>query len=367
MILVAQTVGLFIELLAYSLWKCFLFLLRLFGFASFYSKLFPTKENPYQSGILWMIKWALTIGPFLVGLYSGSFYLASQLYQNRIDIIENRANAIFPLLGIRNPPVQESTDQDINSKTKATNSTTPDNKNILKKKVSDKKDTLSVRNAALAKIPGIQNMQAPQKPLFWDYRSIYDSLLSVCDYHEAEEKRRENRKGEHDPSWFKWIDKILDKWVEVKQKERLQTECKPYVEIVDQLRETIEILKDDLNYVNLGGADLQGANLIYANLQRTKLQVANLRKADLGGADLQGAFLQKANLEDANLQWAKLLGARLTGANLEGANLEEAYHLSCGQVNSVKSLDSNTKFPKYLEVKIINQNKWTCDYVGKKN
>jgi len=60
----------------------------------------------------------------------------------------------------------------------------------------------------------------------------------------------------------------------------------------------------------------------------------------------------------------KLKGADLFQANLEGAYLFGAKNLSCEQVMSVKVLNKKTRFPDYLEVKIIGKNEWTCERVG---
>jgi len=94
--------------------------------------------------------------------------------------------------------------------------------------------------------------------------------------------------------------------------------------------------------------DLRGANLIEASLQG-----ANLKRANLNSTNLQGATLYLAGLR----------GADLREANLERANLENTKHLTCEQINSVKSLNNRTNFPDYLEVEITGENKWTCKRV----
>jgi hypothetical protein len=92
-------------------------------------------------------------------------------------------------------------------------------------------------------------------------------------------------------------------------------------------------------------ADLEGANLFMADLRKADLLGANLGKAKLIMADLEGA-----NLFKADLRKAKLLGAK---------------NLTCKQINSVKSLNEETKFPHYLEVKITDDNEWTCKEIKK--
>ena len=72
---------------------------------------------------------------WLIGIYIGFFGVASQRYENRIDIIENRANAIFTQLS------------------------TPQHK------------------SALARIPKVQNMSCPQKPELLRPVTVFESLF----------------------------------------------------------------------------------------------------------------------------------------------------------------------------------------------
>jgi hypothetical protein len=85
-ILVAQTVRLFIEWLVYSLWKCFLFFLRLFGLVFLFKKFFPD-DNKLPTGFIW-----------LIGLYSAIFGITSQIYENQLDRLENRASILITAL-----------------------------------------------------------------------------------------------------------------------------------------------------------------------------------------------------------------------------------------------------------------------------
>ena len=84
---------------------------------------------------------------------------------------------------------------------------------------------------------------------------------------------------------------------------------------------------------------------------------------DLREADLQEANFERARLDYANLRNANLTGADLTGADLTGADLQKVKNLTCEQISSVKSLDKETKFPDYSEVKITGENQWTCKEV----
>jgi uncharacterized protein YjbI with pentapeptide repeats len=117
----------------------------------------------------------------------------------------------------------------------------------------------------------------------------------------------------------------------------------------------ITLIRADLPWAYLFGANLQGADLRGANLEGANLGGANLYGADLGGADLYGADLREAHLEGTylgealldqttqiphrgrlvwelvtrrgagrDLRGADLRGARLIGADLSLVNLEGA-------------------------------------------
>ncbi len=142
---------------------------------------------------------------------------------------------------------------------------------------------------------------------------------------------------------------------------------------------------------NLEGADLRGTRLLRANMEEADLRWANLegsssirmnlhkaklKKTNFEGADLFKADLSESNLSESNLTEACLVHANLEKANLHktkfyktdlrGARLNDSYKLRHNQVNSAKSLDEETKFPDYLEVRIIRENKWTCKEIDQR-
>ena len=67
--------------------------------------------------------------------------------------------------------------------------------------------------------------------------------------------------------------------------------------------------RNEIEKIDLSGADLSGAYLSGADLSRANLSGADLSRANLSGADLYGAYLSGADL----------YGAYLSGANLSGA------------------------------------------------
>lgn len=100
------------------------------------------------------------------------------------------------------------------------------------------------------------------------------------------------------------------------------------LEHTQQLLNTNECARCELNkaglvYARLSGANLSDANLIQANLSHADLSGANLSGAQLSGAALYGVDLTGANLSGADLSGADLRDAILLNANLENANLQD--------------------------------------------
>ena len=200
--------------------KAVRWLYRYSGAASIVRKFNPSDGLP--TGPLWV-----------VGIYVALFSIASQRYENRIDIIENRANSIYAQLGT------------------------------------------TARKKALGRIARVQRMKAPVRPQFSDIASPFVSLV---------------------------VDTT-------------------YQAMVNQLRDTVEDRKAELDSVNLFRADLRGADLSKAHLSQADLREADLFKADLSEAVLSGANLFKADLFEANLRGAHLRDAHLSWAHLRGADL----------------------------------------------
>jgi len=87
----------------------------------------------------------------------------------------------------------------------------------------------------------------------------------------------------------------------------------------------------------LSDGSLVRIDLRYAHLQGADLSAADLRKADLSMVDLEGANLTHANLEGArltraNLRAAELYAINLRGATLAFANLQAAHNVSDEQL-----------------------------------
>ena len=99
----------------------------------------------------------------------------------------------------------------------------------------------------------------------------------------------------------------------------------------EHLFQGLDLIKINLAFANLSGANFWEADLSGANLGRADLSGANLRFANLSGtileeANLSGANLAFANLSEANLAFANLSGANLWKADLNGANFDKAFY-----------------------------------------
>jgi len=82
-------------------------------------------------------------------------------------------------------------------------------------------------------------------------------------------------------------------------------------------------LANNLNNIQLSGANLYRTNFRGADLTDADLSEANLSYSKLSGADLSGAYLENANLSHTNLRSASLAVANLIGADLSYANLTD--------------------------------------------
>jgi len=115
-------------------------LFRYSGLEFIYTKFNPPK-NPQTlpTGFIW-----------LIGIYVAFFGVASQRHDNRIDIIENRANSIFAQLAVS-----------------------------------------SSEKRALSRIPRVQNMPCPYKPNILNPLSVFLSLFRDSKYEEVSAQLKE--------------------------------------------------------------------------------------------------------------------------------------------------------------------------------
>lgn len=235
---------------------------------------------------------------WIVGIYVALFGIASQRYENRVDIIENRANAIFAQLGT------------------------------------------DVKDKALGRIARVQNMACPTKPEILNPRSLFLSLFGNNDkYYQMIQDLKET--VEDWKAHLKGVDLAKADLMGVNLQEA-------------NLEGTILTLVN-LKKANLRGANLQSASFMKANLEQAQLWLALLRKADFKRANLKAT-----KLGGAELGWVNFDGSNLEGADLQMANLEQAINLTVEQLSKAKTLyrakldpeleaEIKEKYPRLLE------------------
>ncbi|WP_319526651.1 pentapeptide repeat-containing protein [uncultured Desulfosarcina sp.] len=250
------------------------------GLRFIFSKIYP--EHPEHS----KIRPPATFLLWIIGIYVAFFGIASQRYENRIDIIENRSNSLF---------TQLATD---------------------------------ARNSAISRISSVQNMLCPEQPFLRKPLSVFRSLFKDSFYTEMVDLLKSVVED-----WKYCLDGlILDRAI-------LESANLEGAYLVGTHFNEANLKFACLYRANLSNADLVGANLYKANLSNADLEgacllKANLEKATLLKANLKNTNLWGADFEGANLAWVNLEGADLNAANLEKVCLKEA------NLKGVKSLET---------------------------
>ena len=240
-------------------------------------KLIPSKQEQ---------KHLPTLPLWLVGIYVALFGLASQRFENRVDVIERKANVINTQL---TPVIKEISIQTaiISGLEKLKDRPGLEGELTIETKKLEKLQ--EIKRTILRKIPAIQNYPCPVVP-----------------------------------SIFKPHKTILSLFIHLVHKESVD-ELKALIQDSKKNLQNVELRIANLEGANLGGANLEGANLVGADLGVADLSLADLSLADLEGTDLEGANLGVANLRGANLRGANLEGANLVDADLTLADLNGAY------------------------------------------
>jgi len=242
-----------------------------------------------------------TLPLWLIGIYIAFFGIASQRYENKIDIIENRSNLIFAQLGT------------------------------------------DARKSALGRISDVQNYPCPVKPIILNPASVLRSIFTKDTvYTEMVELLRETIED-----WKKELDGVKLRNANLEGADLREANLK------GASLQNANLQKAYLMGANLDDANLEGADLRDAYLEGTSLKSADLRMADLGRANLRGANLEeaklmradleRANFKRANLQNAKLMATELKEtdfgrASLAGVDLRGAKNLTVEQLSRISTL-----------------------------
>jgi len=224
------------------------------GLRFVYSKIRPAKPDSKKPP-------PATICIWIIGVYVAFFGVASQRYENRLDKIENRANAIFTQLA------------------------TP----IYKK--------------ALSRVSRVQNMPCPQKPRIRNPISVFRSLF-------GEETRYDimvELLKETIEDWKNSLDSVNLAEADLQEADLSGANLKKAKIAEANLYKAI-LEEADLAEADLRGADLRGANLSHANLVKANLSHANLCNAIFIEVNLKGAFFNDANLQTIPTSAYKPLG-----------------------------------------------------------
>lgn len=268
------------------------------GLRLMWEKIKPPKPQPGGRPPSSFFLWALAI-------YAVLFGAASARYENTVDRIENRANALFTQLSA------------------------PAYKKVL------------------GRIPAAQNMPCPAKPQILWPPSVIRSLFG--------------RERPYD-AIVETLKQTVEAWKDKLGRVNLSLAHLRGADLVKADLTKANLAGADLSWAtlagarlekaillgtNLKGADLQKVNLREAILEVAILSKANLKKANLTGANLQGAFLDGANMQGTILGRAILLRADLKGANLRGVDLSGAIGLTREQLQSTV-IDEKTRLPDYL-------------------
>ena len=227
------------------------------------SKIWPDKKlsvSPASTFLLWF-----------VGIYVAFFTVASQRYENRLQIIEDNANSIIAQL------------------------------------------STSAKNITLNRIPRVQSMSIPYKPEILIPHSIFQSLFFDVYGHKET------------------ID--LLKEIVVSFKDSLEEVNLEYINLEGAKLGNANLKKTILKCAKLKNVWLVRANLEETDLSCADMREAHLSKFWISAINQEKGFwpanLRKANLVDTRLQDAWLQGVNLTesilvGTNLKGSNLEKA-------------------------------------------
>ena len=226
----------------------------------------------------------------VIGVYLIIFFIASQRYEYKVNIIENKVQALLTQL---ETPAYKSD---------------------------------------LSSIPTIQQMKCPVKPDIRNPASLFHSFFTdtTC------------------PAINQQLKKTVERWNTALDSVNLMGIDLRETNLLSAFLAGSNLSKAHLSDANLMGAhlmrgnisrgDLVGANLFGADLSNANFSDANLARSNLVKANLNGTNLTGANLSDANLIETSFLRADLSDAYLAGANLWGAKFLTIQQLSGSKSL-----------------------------
>jgi len=264
---------------------------------------------------------------WVVGVYIALFGIASQRYEKRIDVIENRAGAILA--------------------------------------------QLSINIESISRIPSVQRMLCPYKPELLKPHSVFLSFFKKYIPHGIavllKEAIEDKKKSLESVSLYKVnLDGANLQYGNFRSANLQQANFKK-----------AKLRGANLNKADLRGADFEGAVLILSDLSDSSWdkhhEIIKVEQKDiLSSKDFQKKFknkrmffepvpylinfkdsiLMKANFQRANLSSADFSGADLRGSNMMGAyfNYTLFHHANLQEANL---LDTNINIEQLLQAKTI--------------
>ena len=208
------------------------------GFRFFWEKIRPPIETsqekrPPSTFFLWILG--------VLFAHSILFSIVTQRFENRIRLIEERANTI-----------------------------------LLQLSISDS----GIRKTALSRVSDVQNMLYPYKPDIFNPISIFRSVFGLSS-------------SKHNAT-VQALKGVIETWKGQLDSVNLERADLRYAKLKGA----------KLSNANLKGADLIGADLMNADLRGADLSGANLTNAVLRGADFRKALIEGANLQGVDLRVA---------------------------------------------------------------
>lgn len=316
------------------------------GLRAIYERLVPPKKNdperrPPSTFLLW-----------LIGIYVALFGIASQRYENRVDIIENRINSInaqlsTPLYKKALSRISEAQNMPCPSKPDIKEPTTvvlslfkdtlyTEGVDLLKATVEGWKDSLSSVNLTYAILDSID---------------LSDSNLRGADLRFADLRKAILGSFFENPDWedVYFVDEDLSDYSNSQKPDLLGADLRGVWLMEADLRDAY-LSGAYLMDANFGWADLRDADLYYSLLIGADLSFSNLRNSNLSSSDLRYSYLRYANLEDANLEDADLRGAVLDSADFNGVNGLEKDQLTLSYYNDYLpiNLPDSIELPKQI-------------------
>ena len=235
---------------------------------------------------------------WLLGIYVALFGIASQRYENMVDIIENRANTLLSQYAL-----------------------------------SNNKETLS-------RIPNIQRMACPSKPAIFTPSSVFQSfgLTIQASFPFI------GTQVQHYPE----VAMLLLQTLEDNRSQLTQINLAGGLFNHAHLWEA-QLAGSDLFQVQLSDADLYNANLEGVFFKESTLVKTNFNSADASFADFS-----QADLSEASFQGARVTQASFEGATLRGTDFRGVIGLHIGQLALAKTL-KEAKFDSDLRQEVQAQ------------